>query len=230
LNTIWDQEKYRHHSQIIYSGGDDLFIIGKWDILIELAAEINSNFRDWTCHNPDLTLSGGLAFVYPKFPILKASSFSETEEKNAKKHLHGTDLKNSVSFFSFPVNWDSEFKFLIDLKEEIKGWLVNKRLYQGFPSAMYNLMERAQIVPPIKSEDKFTLINYQVVWLTAYNFKRAMQRSKDDEIKMFFAKWIELIYTGRIPELPETKYHAFQFLALAARWASLELRTSPNTF
>jgi CRISPR-associated protein Csm1 len=226
LNTIWNQEKYKELTQIIYAGGDDLFLIGKWEILIEMASEINTEFRKWTCHNPDLTLSGGLAFVYPKFPILKSSAMSEIEEKNGKNHEYGLVKKNSISMFSFPVNWDTEFIFLSKLKEEIKILLDQKGLYQGFSSDMFNLMESAKLSKPTESEDKFKLMNYQVIWHTAYNFKRAMQRNKNDHVKTFFAKWIELIYTGKIPEIPETKYHSIQFLALAARWASLELRNA----
>lgn len=224
LNVIWAQEKYRHHTQIIYSGGDDLFIVGKWDLLIEMAKEINDKFREWTCYNPEITLSGGIAFVYPKFPILKASAMSEEEEKNAKSHEYLNIGKNSISLFSFPFNWDSEFEYVMTLKNEIKELLENNRISQGFPSAIYNLMEMAKLITPENKNERYRISNYQSVWMTAYNFKRAMQRNKDEPVKSFFEKWIGLIYTGVIPEIKETQYHPLQLLAVASRWASFELR------
>jgi CRISPR-associated protein Csm1 len=224
LNIIWAQEKYHHHTQIIYSGGDDLFLVGKWDLLIEMAIEINKEFRSWTCHNPEITLSGGIAFVYPKFPILKASGMSEEEEKYAKSHEYFSIGKNSISLFAFPFNWDSEFEYVLMLKNEIKGLLENNQISQGFPSAIYNLMEMAQMIPPAKKDERYRISNYKSVWMTAYNFKRAMQRNKDEPVKSFFEKWIGLIYTGVVPEIKETKYHPLQLLAVASRWASFELR------
>nr|NQU91131.1 type III-A CRISPR-associated protein Cas10/Csm1 [Bacteroidota bacterium] len=60
LNTIWKDDKFKNHTFIVYSGGDDLFIVGRWDLIFDLAIRINKDFRDWTCHNPALTLSGGI--------------------------------------------------------------------------------------------------------------------------------------------------------------------------
>lgn len=227
LNTIWGkEEKYRQFTQIIYSGGDDLFLVGKWDLLIEMAKEINQKFREWTCYNPELTISGGIAFVYPKFPILKASSMSEEEENHAKNHQYGNLSKNSISLFSFPFNWDSEFEYVVNLKNEIKALLEKSQLSQGFPSTIYNLMDMAQLKPPEQQGERYKITNYQTVWMTAYNFKRAMQSVRDDQAKVFFTKWIDLIFTGRITELSNSQYHPVQILAIAARWASLELRTN----
>ncbi len=41
--------------QIIYSGGDDLFIVGKWDVVLQMAHTIQKEFANWVCHNPSLT-------------------------------------------------------------------------------------------------------------------------------------------------------------------------------
>jgi hypothetical protein len=41
-------------------------------------------------------------------------------------------------------------------------------------------------------------------------------------------RWVKNIMTGRISEkenLADTRYHALQYLALAARWAALEKRS-----
>ncbi|HAK00250.1 MAG TPA: type III-A CRISPR-associated protein Cas10/Csm1, partial [Bacteroidales bacterium] len=143
LNTIWKSNNdFRNFTQIIYSGGDDMFIIGKWDVLIEMAKVINAAFRKWTCNNPWLTLSGGIAIVYPKFPILKGAELSEKEEKNAKSHIFGNQEKNAFSIFGYAFEWDSEYEFLLSLKNQIKG-LLKSGLSSGFSTAVYNLMQQA---------------------------------------------------------------------------------------
>jgi len=223
LNTIWAQEKYRHHTQIIYSGGDDLFLVGKWDLLTEMATDINHEFRKWTCYNPEITLSGGIAYVYPKFPILKASGLSEAQEKEAKNHFYGDKSKDAFSLFGFAFNWNYEYTYLVKLKNEIKTLLLQEEMSQGFPSDMFNLMQQAVFIFD-NDVKQYSLSNYQIVWLTAYSFKRAMIRTKSQILITFFKEWISNIFTGKIEELADTKYHALQYLAIASRWASMELR------
>jgi len=228
LNEIWrSNEDFRKYTQIIYSGGDDLFIVGKWDIIIQLAITINYKFREYTSFNPELTLSGGMAIIYPKFPILKASLLSEIEEKNAKKHEYKKQLKNAFSFMGYALNWDTELTYLSGLKEKIKGLLQKKyendksALSQGFPSNMFNLLQKADVYD---KDGKYHIKNLKVIWLIAYSFKRAMQRTRDDELQAFFREWVANIFLGKLQELPDTKYHPLQLLTLAAKWAEFELR------
>ena len=225
INKIWESnDNYKNYTQIIYSGGDDLFIVGKWDIVIEMANEIYIKFKEWTCDNPDITLSGGISFVYPKFPILKAAEMSADEEKNAKNHKYIETEKNAISIFGYAFNWEYELKYLIKLKNTIKELLEKENgMPQGFPSDIYNLMQQANLFYN-KEKNKYVIQNYQVIWLTAYNFKRALQRNKDELFAKFLTEWVEKIFTGQITEIKETKYHALQYLAIAARWAGMENR------
>jgi CRISPR-associated protein Csm1 len=224
INIIWNQkEDYREFTQIIYSGGDDLFIVGKWDILIELANDINQSFRKWTCHNPDITISGGIVFVYPRFPILTASILSGQAEKMAKNHGFKGKTKNAFCLFGYAFDWENEYVYLLELKNTIKRLTHDKGLSSGFGSDMYNMMEQADIKFD-ENKNTYVINNYQVIWLTAYNFKRATQRTSEPELRAFFNNWIENIFTGRLPVLKKTRYHALQYLAIAARWANMETR------
>jgi CRISPR-associated protein Csm1 len=231
LNTIWENnENYKKYTQIIYSGGDDLFIVGKWDILITMAEEINKLFKKWTCNTHTFSISGGLAVVNAKFPLLQAAKISDREEKNAKNHQFNTEekfniKKNAFSFLNYSFNWEYEYVYLENLKNKILE--LNNSIAKTFPSTINNLAEQAKFEYDSKN-NQFKLKNYQTIWLTAYNFKRAMQRSNDEVLNSFFDEWIKNIYTGKIPELKYTKYHALQLLAIAARWAELESRSSLN--
>lgn len=251
LNTIWrcndnkqkdESPQYDEYTQIIYSGGDDLFIVGKWDILIKMATEIKQAFTDWVCGNPQLTLSGGMAIVGPKFPILKSAAYSETFEKAAKKHQQDGIDKDSFAFLAYtpqhakseqvkqveelilPMRWDTEFKYLTELKDEIFDYLVNG-LNEGFSGTMYNLLQQARM--ELNEQGRYYPKNHEVVWLAAYQFKRSSS-DKVEAVQQFLRRWVKNIMTGRISEkenLTETRYHALQYLALAARWAALEKRS-----
>ncbi len=238
LNTIWkSNQDFSNYTQIIYSGGDDLFIVGKWDVLIRMAETISKDFNEWVCGNEEMTLSGGMAAVGAKFPLLKAAAFSEHFEKSAKNHNYGNAPKNAFSFINYTqyrkqgheeislaLNWKYEYPYVLHLKEEMKNLISLHGLSEGFTSSLFDLMQQAEFKLDEK-EKKYLPGNYRVVWLIAYQFKRSAQ-GKSEQLQHFYKKWLQLIMTHRIDELPETFYHPLQLLAVAARWASLEERSS----
>lgn len=228
LNTIWySKPEYKEYTQIIYSGGDDLFIAGKWDVLIDMAVDVYDKFKTWTCNNENFGISGGIAVVPPKFPLLKSALLAAAEEQKAKNHKYefngNTKEKNSFSLFGFPFRWNEEMKKMINIKNEIKSLLDKEILAQNFPSDVFNLMNKAY--PEIETVNKDKSFKYKVKWLVAYNFKRAIQRHSDEEIKNFLNKWINAIMTGKTVEIEESKYDALQILSITARWADYELRS-----
>ena len=86
---------------IIYSGGDDLFIVGAWDDVAELAFDINASFGAFACYNPDVHLSAGVTLHKPKFPLYQIARISKRAEAAAKE-FKGQEVaapKNSLSLF-----------------------------------------------------------------------------------------------------------------------------------
>ncbi|MBD3184703.1 type III-A CRISPR-associated protein Cas10/Csm1, partial [Candidatus Poribacteria bacterium] len=81
-------EEQKRYVTVVYAGGDDLFIVGAWNHIAELAFDINKAFREYTCHNPDITLSAGMTIHGPKFPIYQMARLSEYAENAAKNNLY----------------------------------------------------------------------------------------------------------------------------------------------
>lgn len=140
LNTLWENTTdFRENTQIIYSGGDDLFIIGRWDAIIAFAETIQREFAHYTCAEKlglqdRVTISGGISIVTDKFPIMKAAAFADEAEKAAKRHeliwteaekRQGTRIqfpefsKNSINLFGKSLHWDTEYLLVKELKEEL---------------------------------------------------------------------------------------------------------------
>lgn len=71
---------------VVYSGGDDLFIVGAWDEVCELAYDIYKCFKEFTCNNPDIGISAGLTVHQPKFPLYQMARLSGEAEKEAKSN------------------------------------------------------------------------------------------------------------------------------------------------
>lgn len=100
INAILKHSKYsldgsikkERKAAVVYSGGDDLFLVGAWDDILESAVDIHQEFERYT--EGTLSLSAGIGLYQPKFPIhVSAEETAELEEES--KLLPG---KNAVTF------------------------------------------------------------------------------------------------------------------------------------
>jgi CRISPR-associated protein Csm1 len=93
-------ESDRQDLLFIYAGGDDLFISGAWDEIIEFAFDVYQSFCAYTGNNPDITLSGGISLEDAKFPLYQAAEESGAAEDAAKNN--GRD---SLGLFGSAFKW-----------------------------------------------------------------------------------------------------------------------------
>ena len=221
LNEIW-REIAPRESIIIYSGGDDLFIVGSWEKTIEIAKRIREDFRKYTCNNPHLSISGGIALLTSKYPIMKGAEESAVEEERAKKHQCDNSEKNSFSLLNMALNWDKEFPAVEALKNEIKDLHVDDAIKSSFISKIL----RHKINAEIKSHK---ITNFKTYWMIAYDMGRMKSRTKNSQAKELISKCIKEICSNNNclnGEAINSSYHPLELWALACRWAELEIRTN----
>jgi CRISPR-associated protein Csm1 len=70
---------------VIYSGGDDLMILGAWSDALELACDIANLFHQFT-GNPDVTVSAGVFVADPHFPFYQMASMAGGALDQAKEN------------------------------------------------------------------------------------------------------------------------------------------------
>lgn len=78
---------------VVYSGGDDVFLIGAWNHVIQAAQRIHEQFAAFS--GGSLTLSGGIGMYREKYPIRLAADETAELEQRAKSEPG----KNSVTLF-----------------------------------------------------------------------------------------------------------------------------------
>ena len=221
LNTL-QQEIAPDSSFIIYSGGDDLFIVGDWRETIELAKKINADFQDFTCHNPALHISGGIAIVEPKFPLMKSAEESQEEEKAAKEHACREEVKNSISFMDTPLHWKNEFPAVESLKNEIVDVI-----YKGCPKSLLGKIMQHAANAEIKNH---AITQFKTYWILTYDLSRMKERnnahsSLNEIIDNCLKEVCGNARTSLNGQPIVTDYHPLELWAFAARWAELELRS-----
>ena len=104
--------KVNPHLLFIYAGGDDLFISGAWNEIVEFAFDIYQSFRAYTGWNPDITLSGGVSINQEKYPLYQSARNSGSAESNAKDN--GRD---SLGLFGQVFKWHE----WLDLPKQIQA-------------------------------------------------------------------------------------------------------------
>ncbi|MDX2246574.1 MAG: type III-A CRISPR-associated protein Cas10/Csm1 [Bacteroidia bacterium] len=143
LNEIWADKTLdlRDHTQILYAGGDDLFIVGKWTACITFAEKIREKFRAYVCGNPELSLSGGLAIVPVMFPVSMGAELAAEAEKAAKGHTfqkgNQTWDKNAFSLLGEALNGDYEYPLVKQLKDKLKNWVDGQGLSRSLLGKIY---------------------------------------------------------------------------------------------
>lgn len=225
LNVICAEYERDARSFIVYSGGDDVFIVGSWDTTIDIAHQIQDDFHRYTCFNPAFSISGGIAILGAKFPIIAGAAESAEEEERAKGHECAGDKKDSISFFSMPLNWKKEYSTVKKLKDHIAELLYSDSLPKSFLS---KIMEHAMNA----GFKNHKISNYQIYWHLAYDLKRMEERYKSSkETLSLLDKCInEVCHTnGQLDGREITSfYNSLELWAFACRWAELEYRAENN--
>lgn len=205
-------EIFQKYVQILYSGGDDLFAIGRWDAIINFAETVRFAFKEFV-QRDDITISGGIAIVGAKYPITKAAELAGIMETNAKNH--NNKAKNAINFFEETVNWNSEFNHVKDMKNEFIAYdaTLNRSFIQNIQK--FKLLKDSSLKNGLK--------DYSYMWQSAYNFSRKLARLK----KYSDENAIEFLDSIRSNILHNKQFGAERYLdllALAARWAEYSLK------
>jgi CRISPR-associated protein Csm1 len=108
-SLIRSSEKYRD-IYVVYSGGDDLFLLGPWDALIrfidQFHSQLEQSLSDARC---SLTLSAGFKLAHPKSPVRFLADDVEValaEAKGRRGRAGKLKAKNRIVVFERVIRWD----------------------------------------------------------------------------------------------------------------------------
>jgi CRISPR-associated protein Csm1 len=97
INEILKSKNYQ--VQIIYSGGDDLFLVGNWSDVVYAAIDIRKAFAEFV-GNESITLSAGIGTFPEKYPIARMAHETGDLEDAAKMHVWQNGEKDSIALWS----------------------------------------------------------------------------------------------------------------------------------
>lgn len=107
-----DGAEHPRHVSVVYSGGDDLFIMGAWKDVLEFAVDLYHRLREFS--QGALTISAGYGLYQPKYPVSYIARQTGALESNAKR----MDGKNAITLFSHghTYHWTELIEKVLDEK------------------------------------------------------------------------------------------------------------------
>lgn len=84
---------------IVYSGGDDVFLVGSWNDVVELAVDLSEKLKEFS--QGTLTMSAGIGIYSPSYPLsVCAEETAELEERSKSYPDAKKPEKNAITVFS----------------------------------------------------------------------------------------------------------------------------------
>ena len=197
------ESKYENCMYVVYSGGDDCFIVGPWDKIVTLASALREKFTEFTCSNEDITLSAGISLIPYKFPIYKGATLAGEALEKAKDNG-----KNRITLFGVDFHWGNEFDKVKTLKKTMVNVLTEKKVSRAL---LYRLSETYTDFNMFKMElNKGTLATHRI-WRLFYIISR-------------FAKK----YEGAQKELLEIRDQYYDIIWKNIHWEEKTIRNKPE--
>lgn len=203
----------------IYSGGDDLFFAGAWDLMPLLAEQISRDLGKFSAGHAGIHLSGGVALIPSKYPLYQAAADAAEAEHAAKAPRRDGQAKNALNFLSQTMEWQ-KFGKVKAYQQQLAELVAPDDDSQAVPRSLlqklqqlYGEFDEFRQEQEARGEPPKTYWG-PGQWHSAYTLSRLAERNK------FAREEIEDIRD----KLQLDQFTEIEWLGLAARWAALETR------
>lgn len=219
----------RHEGKVylLYAGGDDLFVVGSWSVLPELAKCIRDEFRAFV-GGDHVTISAGIAVEHDKYPLYRlADDAKHALDDRAKEfRRHNGREKDAICLLGEAMGWE-QFQEVAHWKQELLAMLHASNGKEKVSRALLTrLMEISQLYRAnanlqqgrlrkgeITEQQYRSLVDHdRWRWRMVYHLSRFAQRYRSQEQALQNLKHA-LSQKGLI-----------QNIHIAARWAELLTR------
>lgn len=229
---VSSKSDWKERATVVYSGGDDLFLLGAWDCLPAIAMKIRENFHAFACENRSFSLSGGMVMTGGKFPVYKSAQMAGDAEEKAKGNETffsdnmKPDAKNSFTLFNTPMHW-KEFKEISSIRDELMDLLKDRKNYpllcrlRDIGASWHTSHEELKRKDSRKifiADIEQRLMAEKWRWRMVYTLARFCEGH--GSIENFIKKLQEMI----VNPVADTRRQGIELLSLLARWCELELR------
>jgi CRISPR-associated protein Csm1 len=113
----------------IFIGGDDLFVIGTYDEINDLALKVHNKYSEYTGSKNVFTISGGIYYLPDNFPLIRGASLVEECLERAKSFKYPeeeTPQKGKLCIEEDILSY-KEFEKAINISNNIADGILNSK-------------------------------------------------------------------------------------------------------
>lgn len=219
-----EKETFRDNIYVLFSGGDDFFLVGAWDMVLEFAAIVRREFM--RLNNNTLTISAGYVLTDPKFPVIRFATLADDAESDAKnynqkyvkeKKSKEAKKKDKMAVFGQVISWQD-----MEAAEGLRNQLFRLVKDKGEPRSVIGKVKRSMygynnIHQKLLQKDGIAIPR---LW-RLNQFLRTVKKSNRAEAQKIIDLY-EITFENALKNDENAANPAF--IAVAARWAEFLTR------
>jgi len=179
-HMIAANEAYRRSIYVVFSGGDDLCVLGPWDVVMEFALDFRKQLDKFTNNNKAVTLSGGISLSSSSLPIRNLASMAdETLDASKQRTERGLIAKDGISVFGVTQSW-TEYEQAIEDGKQMLQLIKKKEITKAPVYQIIDFSHRAERVGAGNLRD--------LLWASNYTYQ-INRNIKGKETKAWFARF-----------------------------------------
>lgn len=208
----------------VFSGGDDLLLVGPWDLMLTFAGHAQRLFsRRFRDHG--LTISGGLAIVKYRYPIRHALGQADDLLHLAKTEPAPEEAtpKDQIAALGQIWKW-RHHETIIESARRLTSWVEGGYVRRGWLTTMLRFSLMAQGRPGEVTGDVTPSWMARLVYHVNRNWPHADDR---DPIRRAIGVWVQRIVEG-LTSYPGSGDIEVRYLPAILRYALLATRSEPQ--
>ena len=188
VNFIKEKEEYKN-TYVVFAGGDDLFLVGPWRQIIDLAMDIRDLFGKFSANNEDISLSAGISVVKPRVPLRRVAKMAEELLEKSKKYEENHEpKKDAITLFGHTLKWS-------DMKNqrEWSKWFTERldkksNITTGFLYRLLDYSRRAERFFDATDKGNFNQKNERdALYKSAAHYDISRNIAQQDEVDKLFS-------------------------------------------
>jgi CRISPR-associated protein Csm1 len=248
LQTSYSGSKLLDNLYVVFAGGDDCFIVGAWDAVVEFAVILQKKFSEYEQKirvdlpilKAPITLSAAVILVDHHFPVVQFAERAEEllhqaktfDPPSADLDASGKPMKNRINFLGRVFTW-SEFAEVIKVKDNMVEMIKKHGEGRAFLQRIIDSFENEDTLRWQLNEKPF---DPALLWRFLYHFRDIRHKDYftgkrdggDSFFQYFFGNADDVrrdgVYRKYLWDHFDSSKSKSQVLPVAARWTELLTR------